>query len=234
MLPRISMAIGGALALHLAVVSTAHMAPRTAKLAWTAEAMTVRYIGPAVARPMIGQTAQGNIAVPAQAPAPAMLEGSIDPPRKSQADPDRGGTPFERLPPAPAKVEAPFVTNKTATTSAQPTFALPLAPDYFLGAMLDTSPQPIGEIEPEYPDSAHLQEGTVILRILISDAGRVDDVAVVKSDPEGLFEDAALEAFGKAQFTPGRSAGVPVKSQITVEVHFIPINRGARISGRTY
>ena len=43
-----------------------------------------------------------------------------------------------------------------------------------------------------------------------------------------------LDAFGKARFSPGMAAGMPVKSQITVEVRFVPINRGARVSGRTY
>jgi periplasmic protein TonB len=43
-----------------------------------------------------------------------------------------------------------------------------------------------------------------------------------------------LEAFGKALFSPGKILGVAVKSQITVEVEFMPINRGATVSGRTY
>ena len=112
--------------------------------------------------------------------------------------------------------------------------ALPPAPAYLPGSSLDLGPQPIGEIEPEYPDAANLQEGRVVVRVLISETGSVDNVAVVRSAPAGLFEQAALEAFGKAQFSPGRAGGTPVKSQITVEVHFLPINRGSRISGRGY
>ena len=73
-----------------------------------------------------------------------------------------------------------------------------------------------------------------MLRILISDTGHVDDVAVVRAEPRGVFEQAAIEAFAKARFAPGLAAGTPVKSQITVEVQFVPINRGARVSGRTY
>jgi protein TonB len=112
--------------------------------------------------------------------------------------------------------------------------ALPAAPDYLLGARLDPGPRPIGDIEPEYPDSAHLQEGTVVLRLLISEAGTVDNVGIVRAEPEGLFEEAAIEAFGKAKFHPGMALGTAVKSQMMVEVHFLPINRGARISGRSY
>jgi periplasmic protein TonB len=56
----------------------------------------------------------------------------------------------------------------------------------------------------------------------------------VRAAPAGYFEDAALEAFGKALFSPGKMLGVSVKSQITIEVEFTPINRGATVSGRAY
>jgi protein TonB len=102
-----------------------------------------------------------------------------------------------------------------------------------LGATLNPGPRPLDEIEPDYPD-VHLREGVVVLRLLIGATGDVDDVAVVRSAPEGVFEQAALEAFSRARFAPGLAGGTPVKSQITVEVEFMPVNRGARISGRTY
>ena len=125
-----------------------------------------------------------------------------------------------------------------ATTSAREPKAadppLPAAPDYALGIRLDPGPRPIGEIEPEYPDTVRLREGVVVLRLLISDTGHVDEVGVVRSEPRGIFEQAAIDAFSKARFSPGLAAGTPVKSQITVEVQFMPINRGARVSGKTY
>ena len=111
---------------------------------------------------------------------------------------------------------------------------LPDAPDYLVGARLDPGPRPLDDVNPEYPESANLQEGTVVIRILISAAGVVDKVDVVSASPKGLFEQSALEAFARARFSPGLVLGTPVKSQMTVEVHFLPINRGARISGRSY
>jgi protein TonB len=103
--------------------------------------------------------------------------------------------------------------------------ALVPKPDYLSGGRLDPGPRPLADIAPEYPESANLQEGKVVLRVLISESGVVDEVAVVRAEPKGLFEDAALEAFRAARFSPGMVSGTPVKSQI---------NRGARISGRMY
>ena len=130
----------------------------------------------------------------------------------------------QETPPAPADI----------SPAAAPDTTLPPAPDYALAGGLNPGPQPLDEIEPDYPDPIYLREGTVVLRLLIGDTGHVDNVAVVRSEPPGVFETAALEAFGKARFSPGMLGGLPVKSQITVEVHFMPINRGARVSGRTY
>jgi protein TonB len=152
----------------------------------------------------------------------------------------QGGARLVERGPMPGAVRAesqprvePAATAQPATRSP-PEPALAPAPDYLLGARLDPGPRPLGSIEPEYPESANLQEGKVVLRLLISDTGVVDEAAVVRAEPKGLFENAALDAFRVARFSPGMVLGTPVKSQITVEVEFLPINRGARISGRMY
>ena len=111
---------------------------------------------------------------------------------------------------------------------------LPPAPDYVIGARLDPGPTPLDDIEPAFPPEAGAQEGVVLLRILISETGKVDDVAVIRSAPAGLFESAALVAFQSARFSPGKVLGVPVKSQINVQVDFTPFNRGAAVSGHGY
>ncbi len=108
------------------------------------------------------------------------------------------------------------------------------APGYLLGAQLDPRPAPLDDIEPVFPAEAGSQEGMVVLRILISEAGVVDDVAVIRSAPKGLFEHAAMVAFQNARFSPGMVLGLPVKSQINVQVDFTPFNRGATVSGRGY
>ena len=108
------------------------------------------------------------------------------------------------------------------------------APSYFTAGTLDPGPKPLGDINPDYPARAGQQQGLVVLRLLINEQGVVDNVAVVRATPAGYFEESALDAFGKAQFSPGKLLGVAVKSQLTVEVEFMPINRGATVSGRAY
>jgi len=140
--------------------------------------------------------------------------------------------PSERATPAR---DDPLPATATATNAAGGADApLAAAPDYAFGVRLDPGPRPLSDIEPDYPDMTYLREGVVVLRLLISEKGVVDNVAVVRAEPRGIFEQAAIEAFSKARFSPGLAAGTPVKSQITVEVQFMPINRGARVSGKTY
>lgn len=105
---------------------------------------------------------------------------------------------------------------------------------YTPAALLDVRPHPLQEILPDYPASAGNQEGTVVLQLFISEQGEVDELLVARATPRGFFEDAALAAFAPARFSPGIRSGLAVKSQLAVEVQFIPFNRGAEVSGRGY
>lgn len=246
-MPRVSLALAAALLMHVAVFSSARPSARSASATASVpvRAITVRAIPvaiPAEQTPRAG--AEESPATPVRSEPATRVEPTVSIARA--ADPRPSAAPAAAAPSQPAAATPPARTAPTtapapATTTAGPkaepaerVVALPAAPDYLLGATLDPGPIPIGDIEPEYPASANLQEGKVVIRLLISDTGKVDNVAVVRASPPGLFEVATLEAFGKAQFMPARAAGVAVKSQITVEVHFLPINRGSRISGRSY
>ena len=138
--------------------------------------------------------------------------------------------------PSPGAVAAALspAPSPPSPSSVTPIPALPPAPAYLSGGKLDPGPRPLHDIEPAYPSEAHSREGSVVLRLLINAAGEVDNVAVVRSYPQGLFDASALTAFAQAKFSPGLMLGVPVKSQITIEVEFTPINRGATVSGRSY
>jgi len=136
-------------------------------------------------------------------------------------------------PPAPPtwnKPAAPLAPDAPATRPA----GLPPAPAYLASGKLEPGPRPLHDIEPVYPDDGNLRQGLVVLRLLINESGEVDNAAVVRAIPQGVFETSAIAAFSAARFSPGKLLGVAVKSQITIEVEFMPINRGARVSGRAY
>ncbi len=228
-----------ALAMHVAIlvirpggVTGSHVAP-------AAKAIAVRVLAVPAVPPAAATEARPDAAVaPAEAapptarPAAAEQRGAA----KHERGPTRAAETSGARSPAAGDRKAEPESAAQVTAAAMPstaTAALPAAPDYALGVRLDPGPRPLDDIDPEYPDP-YLREGTVVLRLLISETGHVDNVAVVRAAPAGVFEEAALEAFAKARFAPGLAAGTPVKSQITVEVRFVPINRGARVSGRTY
>jgi len=93
-------------------------------------------------------------------------------------------------------------------------------PKYLPVEELDERPLIRSSVEPEFPPHAPVASGRVILRLLINEAGAVDQTVALSSTPPGVFEAAAVEAFASARFTPGRKHGVAVKSALTVELRF--------------
>jgi periplasmic protein TonB len=128
---------------------------------------------------------------------------------------------------------APRVASGASRPSV-PATGLPPAPDYLASSRLDPGPQLLEEVEPVYPPEAGLTEGSVVLRLLIGKSGTVDEVTVVRSHPKGVFDRSAVAAFSAARFSPGRVLCAPVKSQLTIEVHFTPVDRGGNVSAPTY
>ena len=224
---RLRVLVPGALAigLHAALLMPSRPMLTGSALPDAAPAMVVRLL----TREMV---APGASSSPAETPAVAVPE-ALPPPPPTLV---RGAGKLAEAAPAEASIVAAKAVPNAATVPAPPTPAdpgLPPAPDYFAGGRLDPGPRPLEDIDPLYPEEAKQQEGSVVLRLLIDEAGTVDNVAVVRAYPAGLFERSALEAFGTAKFSPGRMLGVAVKSQITIEVMFTPINRG-KVSGRSY
>jgi protein TonB len=236
---RLAAAIAAAIGLHVVLLVARPGVSGTHLPASVAPVMAVRLL----------QMAAPAAALAAAPPSPATP--AIEPARPddtSKREPPVARDRVAAAAPDARAASAPGASRAEARTDGQPVASLApgtegqaagqrtlaAAPDYAFGAALDPGPRPLEAIEPDYPDVIHLREGVVVLRLLISATGHVDDVAVVRSAPQGVFEQAAVEAFAKARFSPGLAAGTPVKSQITVEVNFVPINRGARVSGRTY
>jgi TonB family protein len=63
-------------------------------------------------------------------------------------------------------------------------------------------------------------EGFVVVRIRISETGKVSDVEVLESTPTGVFDSAALSAVRKWVYEPRRENGVAVESQARARLVF--------------
>jgi protein TonB len=75
---------------------------------------------------------------------------------------------------------------------------------------------------PKYPDLAREAgiEGTVAVKVLVSEEGKVIDAVVLSSDVTPAMEKAALDAARKCRFKPAKQRTVPVKANVMVPFQF--------------
>ncbi len=99
---------------------------------------------------------------------------------------------------------------------------------YFKSSELDRRPFPVNRIEVPVPESAAHQSGVVILRLRISETGRIDDAKIVMGTGIADFETTALREFLNARFHPGYRGNLPVRSEMTIEVTLSPPKNTAR------
>lgn len=72
--------------------------------------------------------------------------------------------------------------------------------------------RPLSRQEPVYPDLAarHGLTGMVELRFTILADGSTDNIRVVKSEPSGVFDEAALHSQRTARYAPAKRGDTPV------------------------
>jgi TonB family protein len=92
-------------------------------------------------------------------------------------------------------------------------------PYYHPASELTERPQPLAAIVPSFPDGAP-PTGRVKLNLYINERGAVDAVDITEAEPAGEFEQATVQAFSEARFRPGYKDGIPVRSQLALEVRF--------------
>lgn len=93
---------------------------------------------------------------------------------------------------------------------------------YFKTSELDRRPFPLTRIEVPAPESAEALAGSVMIRLRISERGRVEDAKIVMGTGIAEFEAAALREFSQAQFYPGYRSNLPVRSEMLIEVTLRP------------
>lgn len=87
---------------------------------------------------------------------------------------------------------------------------------------VDQAPLLVHQVKPPYPLRARREgvEGFVVVRFLVDASGRVREARVVRADPPGFFEKAALGAVRRWRFVPGKVAGRPVDTWVVVRIRF--------------
>ena len=150
------------------------------------------------------------LALAASAALHALLVGGV-------AAPDG---PRERM--AANAISAFLLPEAAAQDRSVPRFAGKAAPEakrYYRSRELDVVPGIMTRTHPEFPDMARVS-GKVLIRLFIDERGTVEHVAILRAEPPNIFEASARRAFLAARFTPGMKAGVPVKSQLTLQVDY--------------
>jgi TonB family protein len=145
------------------------------------------------------------------------------PPQTDPQQPDRARreSPAPETPvtePAAAELlpEAPVAAALSTPDGALPDTAVPPAAD---GQRVAFSRLKVRRyVEPKYPRNALIRRvaGWVEVAFTVDTSGRTRDVRVLKSDPPGIFEDAALSAVKRWRFDTAGSTAVaaPVDSEI--------------------
>ena len=87
---------------------------------------------------------------------------------------------------------------------------------------LDGPLVPISRREPVYPADARRREieGSVRVRFLVNDKGRVGTITLLWAKPEGVFEKSVLSCVGDWRFQPPRVGGKPVSAWAETTLRF--------------
>lgn len=123
--------------------------------------------------------------------------------------------PEELAPQAAASVEP-------VPESGPPAAALPREGDLVPLEEVDVAPQASTKAAPEYPRAARelRQEGTVVLRVLVSETGAVEQVEVDSGTSFRQLREEALRAVRGWRYEPALEQGVRVRVWITEQVTF--------------
>lgn len=90
------------------------------------------------------------------------------------------------------------------------------------GETVDAPPKPRGRRPPEYPNRLREKgiEGYVVLSIVVTKAGDVEDAKVLESKPPGAFDEVALENIRSWQFDPAEYQGQAVRVRVRQKISF--------------
>lgn len=162
-----------------------------------------------------------TVAPPPEAapPEPAILtppvEPDIAPPRFTLAPEPAVSVPVTSPLTAPPPVAAPQASAAPAVPSPAVASPEPIVPPDFSAAQLDNP-------GPAYPYLSRRarEEGVVTLKVLVTEQGRADSIAVDESSGFERLDKAALATVRRWRFVPARQAGHAVAAWVLVPITF--------------
>ncbi len=121
---------------------------------------------------------------------------------------------------APAEPAPPVATAPAAPTPAAPAPAPAPAP--VQPKTVTSGIQYLQAPQPEYPPLAKRmgEEGKAVLRVLVNDKGRPEQIEVQKSSGSARLDEAARQAVSRALFKPFIEDGKPVAAYAIVPINF--------------
>jgi protein TonB len=142
------------------------------------------------------------------------------------------------IPPPPKEIAPPQVPVEVADDEAEDEDIAPTTFDSFedmppppppssgggnIFLAFDEPPALIDFVPPRYPPLAREAgiEGTVAIRVLVSEEGKVIAADVLSSDVTPAMEKAALAAAKMCRFKPAKQRTVPVKAHVMIPFQFV-------------
>jgi len=129
------------------------------------------------------------------------------------------------------KIYLPFELNSRLPTGPQ-TIAMPalefisMRPPDITSSYgvhdIDEPLTPLSKIPPIYPMRAKRLsiEGSVSVKFLVNETGRVDTIEILDAKPSKIFDDSVMSCISKWRFKPGTIEGIPVKIWVETTIHF--------------
>ena len=145
-------------------------------------------------------------------------------PMEKPASPNHGATGDDRAVEKSSPSSKPDTGTEQAPAASQAVASRPI--DGSVGGQPHSPPRIGGagpsNPPPRYPYLARRQgqQGRVILRVLVSAAGKAKAIAIRRSSGYRLLDGAAVKAVRKWRFVPARMAGIQVSGSVDVPVLF--------------
>lgn len=152
---------------------------------------------------------------------PAKPAPEVPKPDVKKIGPKKQDTPIKKPQPVTPPVQ-PNPQVAPQTTAAGPQARNIGGLNAYESDALDQRPGITKRVEPEYPAKARRMniQGKVAVQMVIDTSGMPRNCSVVRADPSGYFEDAAIAAASSMRFTPGKLKGQPVNTLVLLPFTF--------------